>query len=772
MCLRELALLPMLGISSICLSPARAEPAKDQAATELPAVKVIGAKEPKRKGAAKNRQAAAAPRKPALVQSGSRDAEAPAPAIVYGALNIAAGYAAPQTMASEQSFTREEINARPVTRPGEVLEATPGLIVTQHSGEGKANQYFLRGYNLDHGTDLAIYVDDMPVNMRTHAHGQGYADLNWLMPETVAAVDVRKGPYFADEGDFATAGSVHIGFIDSIDKTILQTTVGSFGYERVFGMGATKAGNGTLLFAGETAFYNGPWSNPDDVRKLNAMLRYSQGTAGEGVSLTAQAYSNKWNSTDQVPLRAITTGQIGLYGEIDPTDGGNTSRFALSARAAGSDELGPWKANAYAIKSELDLFNNFTYFLSNPTLGDQFHQHDDRVLVGANAAQTVKGSAAGLPVETTVGVQTRYDDIHLGLSDTYQRAFLSNVRSDHVGEASVGVYAENTVHWTSWLRSTLGWRGDYFAATVDSIYNHANSGSVEAGLGSPKYTLVVGPFAKTEFFVGAGEGMHSNDARGATITEDPLDPSVRLSASPLLVRTKGAEVGVRTKIVPGLDSSVSLFVLDQASEIIFQGDAGDTAASRPSRRYGIEFTNKYRPVSWATFDADLALTHARFIGYDADQAALYASLTGYPQARIGNAPGNFIPNAPSMVASAGVTLGEKTGWFAGLRYRFLGVSPLTEDNAFRTLPISVFNGRVGYQFENGWKLQLDALNLFNAKIDQIAYAYGSLLKTDSLYNLCYPVQIAPAAVCQTGVMDRVLHPMEPLAFRLTLTAAF
>ena len=374
-------------------------------------------------------------------------------------------------MASQITFTGEEINSRPVTRPGEVLEADPGLIVTQHSGEGKANQYFLRGYNLDHGTDMAIWVDDVPVNLRTHAHGQGYSDLNWLMPETVNAVDVRKGPYFADEGDFGSAGNVHIGFIDSIDKTILQTTIGSFGYERVFGMTSAKAGDGTLLFAGETGFYSGPWANPDDMQKFNSMLRYTQGTAQDGLSVTAQAYSNKWNSTDQVPLRAIASRQIGLYGEEDPTDGGNTSRFALSVRAAGADDLGAWKANVYAVKSELDLFNNFTYFLTNPTLGDQFHQHDDRLLTGANAAQTVKSSIAGMPVETTFGIQTRYDDIKLGLTDTYERAFLANVRSDNVGEGSVGVYAENTVHWTNWLRSTLGYRADYFEASVDSIYD-------------------------------------------------------------------------------------------------------------------------------------------------------------------------------------------------------------------------------------------------------------------------------------------------------------
>jgi outer membrane receptor protein involved in Fe transport len=675
-------------------------------------------------------------------------------------------------MASQMTFTGEELNARPVTRPGEILEAVPGLIVTQHSGEGKANQYFLRGYNLDHGTDMAIWVDDVPVNMRTHAHGQGYSDINWLMPETVNSLEVRKGPYFADEGDFASAGNLHIGLIDSVNKSIAEMTVGSFGYQRIFGMGSTKIGDGTLLFAGEAGAYNGPWVNPDDMRKINSLLRYTQGTALDGFSITGMAYSNRWNSTDQIPQRAITSGQVGLFGEEDPTDGGNTNRFALSARIAATDDAGSWKANAYVVKSELDLFNNFTYFLANPVQGDQFHQHDDRVMTGVNASRTLNGSFAGRLMETTFGIQTRYDDIDLGLTDTFQRAFLSNVRSDRVQEASVGIYVQNTVHWTDWFRTTAGWRGDYFTAKVDSIFDSNNSGSTQAGIGSPKFSFVLGPFNKTELFVGAGMGMHSNDARGATITEDPTDPAVKLSSSPLLVRTQGAEVGVRTKIVPGLDSSVSLFVLDQASEIVFNGDAGDTSASRPSRRYGIEWTNKYHPASWLTLDGDLALSHARFVGFDTEQAALYASLAGFPQAQFGNAPGNYIPNAPAIVASLGITIGEKTGWFETLRWRYLGASPLTEDNAFRSPPTSIFNGRIGYRFENGWRIQLDGLNLLNTRANQITYAYGSLIKTDSLYNLCYPVQTAPAAVCQNGVMDYVLHPIEPLSVRLTLAGAF
>nr|WP_316217738.1 TonB-dependent receptor [Bradyrhizobium sp. SZCCHNR3003] len=695
-----------------------------------------------------------------------------------GTPSAGSGAPHPQGMASEVVISGEEINARPATRPGEVLEAVPGLIVTQHSGEGKANQYFLRGYNLDHGTDLALFVDDVPVNMRTHAHGQGYADLNWLMPETIGRVDVRKGPYFADEGDFASVGSVHIGLVDSVPKAIAQMTAGSFGYRRFFGMDSVHVGDGHLLIAGEAGRYDGPWTTPDDAKKLNSLVRYSQGTATDGFSITGMAYANRWTSTDQVPERAITSGDLGRYDAYDPTDGGKTNRFALSGRVAGTDEAGSWKANAYVVKSQLDLYNNFTYALRDPDNGDQFHQHDDRLMVGANASRTLNGSFAGRPMETTFGIQTRYDDIALALSYTKQRDYLSYVRNDKVGEGSVGLYVENTVRWTDWLRTTVGYRGDYYQTHVYSLYNGSNTGDAAASLGGPKFRMVLGPFYQTEFFVGAGYGMHSNDARGATTTDDPTAPGNRVDSSPLLVRTKGAEVGVRTRIIPGVDSSLSLFMLNQDSEILFSGDAGNTEASRPSRRYGFEFTNHYRPLPWIDVDADLAMTHARFVGDNTDQANAYNDLVlagATAEVLRGNATGNYIPNAPSMIASAGITLGEKTGWFGSLRWRYLGSTPLTEDNYFRSTATSVFNGRIGFRDANGWRIQLDVLNLLNTKASQISYGYGSLLPTDQLYQACYPsggTSTMPAQVCQTGVMDRVLHPIEPLTFRVTVAGTF
>ncbi len=680
----------------------------------------------------------------------------------------------PVASASELIVSGADINARSLSRPAEALEAVPGLIATQHSGEGKANQYFLRGFNLDHGTDLAINIDGMPINMRTHGHGQGYADTNFLIPELIGSMRVRKGPYFADEGDFSSAGAVHINLLDSVRGTMASLTTGSFGYNRLFGATSGQLGSGTLLVAGEGHIYNGPWDVPDRLRKINGVLRYSQGTADDGFSLTGMAYANSWTATDQVPLRAISSGQIGRYGSLDPTDGGVSNRFSISGRWARTGLQGASKANFYIIKSKLDLWNNFTFHLGDQDNGDQFHQFDDRVLGGVNASHVFFNRVAGLPVRTEIGIQSRYDDIRLGLGNTVQRQFLSNTRSDHVRQGSVGIFVDNTVQWTNWFRSSIGWRGDYYDATVKSLYMPVNSGSASATNGSPKVGFVVGPFAKTEFFANAGEGFHSNDARGTTIRQSPIDGS-DVQRSPFLVKTKGAEIGVRTTYVPGLTSSLSLFMLESASEILFVGDAGDTVASRPSRRVGIEWTNDYRPVSWMSFEADIAVTRARFRGEEDGRAEEYAELNGYPASQIGNAPGFSIPGAPKLVASAGIRLGEATGWFGGLRYRYFGERPLTEDGAFVSPATGLLSGQVGYRFDNGWRIQLDGFNLLNSRSDQITYAYGSLLKTDSLYGACFPsagAPTAPAAVCQTGVMDRILHPVEPMAFRLTLAGQF
>src|SRR5499426_1113753 len=325
--------------------------------------------------------------------------------------------------ASEKVFSGATVNAYPALRPGEVLETVPGLIVTQHSGEGKANQYFLRGFNLDHGTDLAIMVDGMPVNMRTHGHGQGYADINFLIPELIQSLRVRKGPYFADEGDFASAGALHIDYIDTLNPGLVQGTLGMFGYGRALAIKSYPAWAGNVLVAAEATAYDGPWDVPDRMKKWNGVVRYTSGTAEDGISITGMAYNNRWTSTDQIARRAVDDGLISRWGTLDPTDGGNASRYSLSTRLSQTNALGVSRLEAYAIHSTLTLYNNFTYFLDDPTntIGDQFNQGDKRTILGFHGSHIFKGRLGVFDSETKVGIQGRSDDIDVSLTKTVER---------------------------------------------------------------------------------------------------------------------------------------------------------------------------------------------------------------------------------------------------------------------------------------------------------------------------------------------------------------
>jgi TonB dependent receptor/TonB-dependent Receptor Plug Domain len=665
----------------------------------------------------------------------------PSPAATPAATGVTSGSATSgpgnlqPTAASETVISGEDLNARPASRVGEVLEAVPGLIVTQHSGEGKANEYFLRGFNLDHGTDLAISVDGMPVNMPTHGHGQGYADINFLIPELVQSVNVRKGPYFADKGDFASAGAVDINYVSKLPKNIAELTFGSFGYARALAAASTTVGNGTLLTAFEANKYNGPWDVPDNVRKLSGVLRYSQGTATDGFTLTGMAYSNGWNSTDQVAQLAIDQGLILRFGSLDPTDGGTSSRLSLSSNFAQSSDWGQTKVSAYMIRSSLQLFNDFTYFLDDPVNGDQFSQTDRRTVYGLDASHAFDYRFAGIETQTRFGLQTRGDDINVGLFKTVARETLSTVREDSVREGNVGLWADTTSRWTDWLRTSVGIREDIFAGRVVSD-TPQNSGYAQASMTSPKAGIVLGPWYRTEFYGNVGYGLHSNDIRGATITVDPNDKVTLLDRVPLLVRSKGAEIGIRTKAIEGLTSSLAVFVLDFDSELLFVGDAGTTEPSRPSRRVGVEWTNQYKVLPWMALDFDLAYTRARFTNVDQ--------------------VGDFIPGAPAWVASGGVTFGADSGWFGALRARYFGPRPLIEDDSVRSQSSLIFNARAGYRFDNGLRLQLDVLNLFNAQTNQIEYYYLSRLPGEPI----------------GGVADRHVHPAEPLAVRLTLAARF
>ena len=636
--------------------------------------------------------------------------------------------------ASQGVITTELIVNRPALRTGELLEFVPGLIVTQHSGDGKANQYFLRGFNLDHGTDFATYVDGMPVNMRTHAHGQGYSDLNFLIPELVQRIDYKKGPYFAGEGDFASAGSARIRLADKLPQGQASVSVGQHGYVRGVVADSLSAGPGTLLVGLEVHRNNGPWDVPERVRKYSGVLRYSQGTQDDGFSVTGMAYKNSWNATDQVPLRAVESGQIGRFGSLAPSDGGDTSRYSLSYAMRKRTDNRLFELDAYLIRSQLELNSDFTYFLADPEQGDQFQQSERRTVAGVNASESWAMELFGLPLRNKLGVQARYDRLSpVGLYNTVERVRQSTVREDRVRESSIGLYGENTVQWLPWLRSVAGVRYDSYRFKVDSSIV-GNSGSANDHVVSPKLSLILGPWSKTEFFVNYGKGFHSNDARGTTQTRLP-DGTPSKPVTPL-VPTKGMELGARTEWLPGLQSSLALWRLDIASELLFVGDAGETEASRASRRHGIEWNNHYIAAPWLLFDLDLAASRSRYTENDP--------------------AGNFIPGSIDKVASFGVTVTDQGPWSGAFQLRYFGPRPLIEDNSVRSASTTLAYARVAYQINRKTRVSLDVFNLFEKRASDIDYYYASRLPGEGA----------------DGVNDRHFHPVEPRSVRLTLSYAF
>lgn len=631
------------------------------------------------------------------------------------------------------SVSQRQLEARTIYRPGELLEATPGLVASQHSGEGKANQFYLRGFNLDHGTDLRTTVDGMPVNQRSHAHGQGWTDLNFIIPELVARLDYNKGPYNASTGDFSAAGATAISYSSRLAQDQASLTAGQGGYGRILLAGTRErdgadAGGapGAWLYALETAHNDGPFTRGDNFRKLNAVLRYSEGFANNGYTLTAMAYRGAWNATDQIPQRAVDSGLLGRFDGVDLTDGGQARRFSLSAAWARSDEQQTSRANAYIINNRLQLFSNFTYFLDDPLHGDQFAQPDRRVTSGFEASHSWHGHRDEMAWVTTLGVQAQNDNIFNALQHTEARRVLETVRADHIVETSAALYLEQNLRLTPWLRGEAGLRLDRYRFDVR---NRLDTGAAQADatLFSPSISLAFGPWSRTEFYLNAGRGFHSNDARGVTQAQDPATP---------LAKARGLEFGLRSEAVKGLQTVLAVYRLDFDSELVYLGDAGSTEAGRPSRRYGVEFSNYYKLAKWLSLDADLAFARGRFRHSAPDE-------------------GERIPGAVEGVAQLAATFTPAGPWSGALRLRWFGPRPLVEDNSVRSKASATLNGRLAYKLGQRTTLELEGFNLANRKVSAIDYFYESRLKGE--------------AEAQAGVH---FHPIESRSFRASLAHAF
>ncbi len=691
--------------------------------------------------------------------------------------------------ATQGTVGAKEIEDRPILRSGEVLETIPGVIITQHAGGGKANQYFLRGFNLDHGTDIAISLDGMPLNLPSHAHGEGYSDMNIVIPELVQRTDFQKGPYYADVGNYGSAGSANLVFFKTLPENFFQVEGGMYGYERaVFGVSG-KAGSGNLLFGGEFYHDDGPWTNPDNYYKYNGLLTYGHGDDAIGFSITARAYRGSWSSSDQIPATAVPL--VGFFGALNPTDGGNSDRYSLQAEWHRQNQNSRTQIMAYGFYYYLNLFSDFTYYLNDPVKGDQFEQQDKRFVAGVSLRHTIFGEWLGRKMENSFGLQVRNDWVHNGLYRTQNRARTDKndltacddapidacdanpnltavlpavTDANRFTDTMIGFYVENKISWSDRFRTVLALRGDDAIYNVTSLtpsytaaelpgapvvnFAAANSGTATKFLPQPKASLIFGPWSKTELYVQGGFSFHSNDARGATQREEPISPDnpfpTATSRVPALIPTKGAEAGVRTTASPHLQSTLSLWYLHSASELLQDGDTGGTVASlSPSNRYGIEWANYYTPLEHWAFDFDLADSRAYFTAIDPDDAAP-------------NGPGGKrVPEAVGVVVSAGATMHDYKRFSASLRLRAFGPRDLTSDGIYRSKATVLLNAEVRYRITGRWSFFAEALNLLNRRDHDIDYAYTS--------------RITPTG---DPAFTDVFHPVEPFQLRFGLRRNF
>ncbi len=660
--------------------------------------------------------------------------------------------------ASQGSVTKRELQLRPVYRVGQLLETVPGLVVSIHSGEGKAPQFLARGFNLDHGTDLANFVDDMPINRPTNTHGQGYSDLNFLIPETFQGLDYTKGTYYASVGDFGAVASDHLRLADTLPNQVIASA-GTVGDERLAGTGTVRLADGDRLSAAaEIGHLDGPFDPPNNFRKIAGLARYTHGSETDGFDLTAMYYKGQGRFTTDQPERAVDEGLISRFGTLDPTDGQFSERESLSGHYAMSGNDWQLKIGGYGIHGLQVLWNDFTHLLFDPVQGDQEQQDEDRTTVGGAASLAYHADLASIANDFVIGVQGRHDDVFTDKRHTHQRQLLdycengsglysvgrSACNADSVQLGDTGVFAEATTHWLPWLRSVLGVRQEFYNGTDRSLLTGFKGVGSQA-LFQPKGSLVLGPWRSTELYVSAGRGFHSDDARGVFQTL-PLEGIPGLSHhTPFMAKADGEEVGLRTSPVHGLDIQLAVFQIEFASELVYDQDMGMDQAQAPSKRRGIEVSAQYRPRPWVELNTDLAATKARF-------------RTGDPASYGLN--GLYIANAPNFIGSFGVLVDRAGPWYGGLQLRILGSYPLNPDNLVRGRGYSEVNLDVGYKITASTRVQLSLYNLFDQKADAFDYDYVTRL----------PGEAAGGVTDERD--DLQFHPLEPLSARFMLTQSF
>jgi hypothetical protein len=662
--------------------------------------------------------------------------------------------------ASEGIVLSDTIKLKPLYNAGEIAEVVPGVISTGHSGGGKANQYFLRGFNLDHGTDFASSVDGVVINNPSHAHGQGYTDLNFVIPELIQEVKYKKGVYSVEDGNFSSAGSMNMKYFTSLKKGNIKLEGGSFSHGRVLAMDSIRSLKGTFIYAGEASHNNGPWSIPDNYKKYNSVLGYSYGDESKGFSIKSSAYNGNWQATNQIPERAIERGRnpyslentgLNRFDSGDPTDGGKSNRVSITFEAHKSDSRSNSKLLIYNVYSDLDLYSNFTFYLKNPIKGDQIQQKEFRTTSGINLSHSLNHTTLDFKVVNTFGLQIRRDYIQNGLHESENKIDYNRLKDNRIKETNISPYFENRIKWTDKIKSIVGLRGEIFNFIAEDRmgllryddYRETNLLSLSSYLDNPNFkinenakllnpkgSLVLGPFNKTEIFLNAGYGFHSNDARGLLRSDSKVTP---------LSRTKGKEIGVHNNYYKFLSTNIILWTLDLESELVFVGDEGSTEPTRASTRKGIEFNNIFILTPQLTLLADLSISRAKYVQYDSS--------------------GDFVPLSARNIFYTALNYSTDK-WGGSLNYRYFGPRPLTEDESVLSSPVSSFSGMLSATIFENWNIRGEVYNILNSRLDRIQYYYPTRLKNES---------IGPV---EGGYNDRVVSPFPGRNFRISISHNF
>ncbi|MFW6023214.1 MAG: TonB-dependent receptor [Myxococcota bacterium] len=655
----------------------------------------------------------------------------------------------PKESASSEELDGEALRLRPYQSAGDLMSGITGMFVAQHAGGGKAQQYFLRGFDADHGSDVAFFVDGVPVNWVSHGHGQGYTELHWIIPELVERVEVRKGPYFADLGDLATAGAVSFVLHDDLEHSSFTLGGGRFHTWRALAILAPETDHGPRpLLAAEGFGTDGPFENEQDLRRLNLFGRLSDDLPNGGqYTITATGHLSDWNASGQIPLRAVRAGDLDRFGSIDPHEGGLTHRHGgyASVRTPAGDD-GEVELLAWLYHYRFALYSNFTFFLEDPVQGDMIRQGDRRTYTGLKGSYSVRHRTGELGLATHAGLQLRYDHIRNTLDRAPQRQRVEARVAARVNQARVGVYAEERISWSRYVRGTVGLRGDVFTFDVEDQLAGAPDGSGDrvAAIVSPKASLAVMPLPELTLFANVGTGFHSNDARGVVLGEGGVSP---------LTRAFGYETGAQTSLwEERLRARATFFVLDLDSEIVWVGDEGTTEPRGETRRLGVEIAADARLTDWLTADMSTTWVRATFVDNPANA--------------------NAVALAPTFLLDGGLSVRHPVGLVARVGLRHLADRPATEDRFFEASGFTLLDVTAGYEHDR-FAVRLWVSNVWGADWRVAQFASVSRLPGEDSAADCPPgTRPAESGGAFAGCEDIHFTPGPPIDVRLEATVHF